>query len=91
MMETALGSFGWTEYDFYCSTLRGFINAQRGYHEEKKVLQHYLRRVTWVIHSSLVSKPMKPEEIWPIEGDEKQSGISESLLQRLKEHKEKHG
>jgi hypothetical protein len=66
LIEFALGSLGWTEYEFYCTTPKAFYLAQRGYHKEKELLQHYFRRHAYIIHASLVPKPAQPEALWPI-------------------------
>lgn len=65
-MTFALGSLGWTEYEYYNTSFKGFILAQRGYDEERKLQQHYLRRVAYIIHCSMVEKPLNPSTLWPI-------------------------
>ena len=89
MMSFALGSLGWTEFEFYNSSLKSYILASRGYHEEKKLLQGYMRRQTMILFWALGGKEKDENKVWPIEGQENKAVLRERLLKRKQEFEAK--
>jgi hypothetical protein len=79
-----------TPYDYYCMTWYEYNLKCEGFVKAKELDQHLLRRVAYIVHCSMVSKPLSPEKLWPI-GDEAKDKdkISPSLMKKLAAFKAK--
>jgi hypothetical protein len=75
-------------YDYYCMTWHEYNLKCEGFVRAKEMDQHLLRRVAYIVHASMVSKPLSPDKLWPI-GESKKETISPSLMKKLAAFKAK--
>lgn len=69
-------------YDYYCMTHYEYNLKCDGYAKARELDQYMLRRVAYIVHASLVEKPVNPDTLWPI-GEKKPDEISPELLKKL--------
>jgi len=75
---------------------------QKGFWDRQKYEQGLLRRVAYIVHASMVTKPLDPERLWPLdpakkltkEQLKKRSDVimgQLELMQKIEDEKKKHG
>ena len=77
--------FGWLRYDpdkFYRMRYRDVVLMYDGFWDKTRYEQVVMRRFIHVLHSSLVPKPLRPQDILPIEGTEEKKLTREYLKAR---------
>jgi hypothetical protein len=72
---------GMAPYDYYIMTWSEYHLKCVGFNRAREIDQYLLRRVAYIVHASMVSKPVDPEKLWPI--GEKKSEVSSSLMKKL--------
>lgn len=56
-----------------------FNLMSKGFWDKKKYEQHLLRRVAYIAHASMVSKPLSPDKIWKIDDVESKKKTPEEM------------
>jgi hypothetical protein len=74
-----------TPYDYYTMSWADYHLTCEGWVKARENDQYLLRRVAYIVHASMVSKPVDPDKLWPI--GEKKNEVNTSLLQKLAAHK----
>lgn len=67
----AFGQLGWKPYEYYTCSPYDFFAASEGYFDKMDNQAADIRWASYRIHQSLVEKPLKIEEFWPLWGDKK--------------------
>ena len=66
-------AFGWMGYEpevFYRMETEDFLLAVKGFWERLKYEQHIFRRLAYITHASMSPKPLTPQRLWPMDGEE---------------------
>ena len=71
MHKFAFGQLGWKPYEYFTSSPYEFFAASEGYFDKEDLAAANLRLASYRIHQSLVEKPLKIEDFWPLWGDKK--------------------
>lgn len=75
--------------DFYSLSMREWKAKVKGWHKHQKNIAYLLRRQAYIIHASLVEKPLDPEQLWPIDKiQETKETQDERLLRKLSNFKQ---
>ena len=65
--------------------LTDFVLMTKGFWDRRKYEQHIVRRLAYITRASMVSKPLHPNKIWPIDDVESKPVTKEELKARSEE------
>jgi len=86
----AFGQLGWKPIEYYTSTPYEFFCACEGYFDLLDTQAQMHRLAAYRIHQSLVEKPLKIQEFWPLFGDKAQAKkdtliVTDELWNKIKQ------
>jgi hypothetical protein len=67
-------AFGWMNCDpdvFFRMRMKDFLLKAEGFWERLKYDQQIIRRLAYITHASMSPKPLTPQRLWPMDGEEK--------------------
>lgn len=79
------GSLGWTPYEYYTAAPYELFCACEGFFDKEDRLAQMMRIASYRIHQSLVQKPLRIDDYWPLYFDNLNHETGEKISQLTQE------
>lgn len=97
-------AFGWLGIMpevWYDMQIDDFFLMVKGFQKRKEYGEGLFKRLAYIVHASMVSKPLNPDKLWPMNGEKRmtQDDLNKrseimmkriELMQKIEDEKKKH-
>jgi len=84
LKQEAFGEIGLLPEQFYKMHTDDFLLLRKGFWKKREWEQQLIRRAVALIMSPWLSKPIRPEQIWPLSCDKNEEDAAIKILNYLK-------